>query len=73
VEPKEKMKLKTGRSPDLFDGLAVGVEGARRRGFAIAALANPRQKRNGREKDWRDELTQRAAALSKAPVLNHSA
>jgi hypothetical protein len=73
VEPKEKMKLKTGRSPDLFDGLAVGVEGARRRGFAIAALANVRQKRNGREKDWRDELTARAVALSKAPVLNHEA
>src|SRR5262245_5429059 len=32
VETKDKMKLKSGRSPDLFDALCCGVEGARRRG-----------------------------------------
>jgi len=35
VETKKEMKEKTGRSPDLFDALAVGVEGARRLGFRI--------------------------------------
>jgi len=38
VEPKDKMKLKTGRSPDLFDGLVTGVEMARRLGFIIATI-----------------------------------
>ncbi len=34
------MKERTGRSPDLFDCLAIAVEGARRRGFTISKLAN---------------------------------
>lgn len=38
VEPKEKMKLKTGRSPDLFDALVSGVEMARRFGFVISMI-----------------------------------
>jgi hypothetical protein len=38
VEPKPKMKLKTGRSPDLFDSLAAGVEMARRLGFTISMI-----------------------------------
>lgn len=35
VEPKEKMKLKSGRSPDLVDAVVCGIEGARRLGFQI--------------------------------------
>lgn len=38
VEPKEDTKLKVGRSPDLYDALIAGCEGARRRGFVIARL-----------------------------------
>lgn len=38
VEPKEDMKKRLGRSPDLFDNLMVGVEGARRLGFQIKRL-----------------------------------
>lgn len=38
VEPKDKMKLKTGRSPDLFDALVSGVEMARRMGFEISMI-----------------------------------
>lgn len=37
VEPKKKMKLRTGRSPDLYDSFAVAFEIARIRGFRIAA------------------------------------
>ncbi len=40
VEPKPAMKLKTGRSPDLFDGLVCGVEMARRLGFIITLITN---------------------------------
>lgn len=40
IETKKEMKLRVGRSPDLADWLAIGVEGARRRGFQIAKLAN---------------------------------
>ena len=35
MEPKEKMKLKSGRSPDLVDAVVCGIEGARRLGFQI--------------------------------------
>lgn len=44
VEPKsdpkkkEDLKRRLGKSPDLFDYLAVGVEGARRLGFTIGRL-----------------------------------
>jgi hypothetical protein len=35
VEPKKDMKERINRSPDLFDNLAICVEGARQRGFKI--------------------------------------
>jgi hypothetical protein len=44
VEPKtdpkkkEDLKRRLGKSPDLFDCLVIGVEGARQRGFTIARL-----------------------------------
>lgn len=41
VESKEEMKVRVGRSPDLFDQFSILVEGARQRGFQIKKLANP--------------------------------
>lgn len=38
VEPKPEMKERTKRSPDLFDCLVTGIEGARRRGFEIQSF-----------------------------------
>lgn len=38
VEPKDEMRLKKNKSPDLFDWLAIAIEVARRRGFIIARL-----------------------------------
>ncbi len=35
VEPKDDMSARIGKSPDLFDALAIAVEGARQRGFTI--------------------------------------
>lgn len=46
VEPKsdpkkkEDLKRRLGKSPDLFDALAIGFEGARQKGFTIAKLSN---------------------------------
>ncbi len=40
LESKVDMKLRVGRSPDLFDSLSILIEGARRRGFTISKLAN---------------------------------
>lgn len=40
VEPKDEMKERTKKSPDKFDALAVGVEGARQLGFKIERLGS---------------------------------
>lgn len=40
VEPKAKTRERMGRSPDLFDMLVVGLEGARRLGFQIASIGS---------------------------------
>ena len=39
VETKAEMKSRTNQSPDLADGLAIALEGARRRGFQISKLS----------------------------------
>lgn len=41
VEEKKKTKQRMGRSPDLFDSLGVGIEGARTLGLKIQRLAAP--------------------------------
>lgn len=38
VEPKDEMKERVKKSPDLFDTLAILVEGARQRGFKIKRI-----------------------------------
>jgi hypothetical protein len=68
VEPKDKMKLKCGRSPDLFDGLAVGVEGARRRGFHIAKLSTVG---NTSDSGWRMDLARRMERVRKRTALTY--
>jgi len=69
VEPKDKMKIKSGRSPDLADGLAVACEGARRKGFVIQKLANLATTSDDR---WKDTLRKRAEALHYGSQLNYS-
>lgn len=72
VEPKEKMKEKTGRSPDLFDALAIGVEGARQRGFSVGKLSkeNKIRSRFG-EPDWKDELKRQAVNAWRSRELTY--
>jgi hypothetical protein len=61
VEPKEKVKEKTGRSPDLADAFAIGLHGAIKRGFRIARLQPEKPVRRGR--DWRDDLRKKEKEL----------
>lgn len=70
VEPKEKMKLKTGRSPDLFDALVAGVELARRKGFYITLIVN----KDTQDKDdaWKDKFKKRMEALENRHRLNYT-
>ena len=70
LETKGDMKERTGRSPDLFDQLAIAVEGARRKGFAISKLANA----EAEEADhaWLDELARKAQERRTAHTLNYA-
>lgn len=70
VEPKDKMKLKSGRSPDLFDALAVGVEGALRRGFRIKTQLSVAHKRVDRT--WKKNLRERAEKHWHGMELNYN-
>ena len=71
VETKDKMKIKSGRSCDLFDSLVVGVEGARRRGFIIKRQAAVAHKRV--DNRWKRDLKERAEKLWHGSELNHAA
>jgi len=70
AETKEEMKLKTGRSPDLFDALVTAVEGARRLGFSIRRLVT----KSFKEEDhrWKQEVREKARECWKSGSLNHS-
>lgn len=67
VETKEEMKERTKESPDLFDWLVTAIEGARRRGFIIARLAN--EEVSWRDDDWKDKLRDRAQKVRKSYEL----
>ncbi len=58
VEPKDKMKVKSGRSPDLFDALACGVEVARKTGFVIKRAPSVTKRRV--DNQWKRDLKERA-------------
>lgn len=71
VETKAEMKEKTGRSPDLFDALVAGVEGARQKGFIIKRLANPMATKV--DQSWKRELREKSKNLWHGRSLNHAA
>jgi len=70
VEAKHEMKKRTGKSPDRTDQLATAIEGARRRGFQIAKLSNPKADPK-RGKDWLDKFAQDYEKLLKSKELQH--
>ena len=69
VEPKSDMRLNRNRSPDLFDWLALAVEGARRRGLQIAKLGN--EEEEDRSPQWFLDLAQQQKKLRKEWELNY--
>ena len=72
VEPKDKMKEKTGKSPDLYDTYAIGLEGARRLGFVIDNKMPRIVGRNDRN-DWRRKLREKAKEEWVAGALDYAA
>jgi hypothetical protein len=68
VEPKDKMKVKSGRSPDLFDALCSGVAGAIKRGFVIKRQTAGTHKKVDRS--WKTKLRERAKEHWKSGELS---
>lgn len=71
VEPKDATKARMGRSPDLYDCFAAGVEMARRRGFVIEKAGNDRSRQDNM--DWLRKLMDKQKHLNKSKELNHAA
>lgn len=70
VEPKDKTKLRMGRSPDLWDSLVTGIEVARRNGFQIAA-GNSVGVTKRRTPNWLKEMASRNQALDQSHSLTY--
>lgn len=64
VETKSDMKLKCGKSPDLFDCFVCGLEGARQKGFVITRLGEHSEEI--RDRRWKRELIQKALQAREA-------
>lgn len=72
VESKKDMKMKTGRSPDLFDGLVCGVEGARQLGFQILNLSRKAKQSRFQTEAWKKDLQRRAVQAWRSKALSYS-
>lgn len=70
VEPKEAMKLKSGRSPDLFDSLVCALEGARRRGFVIMRSPSKEVKRD--KPTWKRDIRERSNTFWRSNELTYT-
>lgn len=67
IETKADTKERMGRSPDIFDAVTIGCEGARRKGFVIARLANSITSK--RDEKWKHDLRQRSRELRESYTL----
>lgn len=74
IETKAEMKVRTNQSPDLFDALVAGIEGARRLGFVIENMRDPKSKNNNPngEDFWLDREIQREKDKQKKYQLSYS-
>ncbi len=70
VEKKLDMRKRVGRSPDLTDALAVCLEGARRKGFAIAKLENSENYEP--DNTWKFDLALRAKKFRESYALQRT-
>lgn len=71
VETKEEMKVKTGRSPDLADAIAVGLFGARKRGFVISKLI-PQDEDITQTLAWKKDARDKARKVWGSGSLNYA-
>lgn len=68
VEPKDEMKERLRYSPDLMDDLAIGLEGARRRGFEISKMGKLKE---DVDNSWLDEAEEEHDAIISKGLLQH--
>lgn len=68
VETKEEMKVRTTRSPDIFDSFVVGLEIARRLGFELGSAGSIS---SDRMPDWLVELSERQKQLRNRYSLSY--
>lgn len=71
IETKDKMRARVGYSPDKFDGLVTGLEGARRLGFKLKRMGDG--KRELKDSQWKIDLRKQAEDLANSYRLNHAA
>lgn len=69
VEPKDEMKERTGRSPDLADCAVAGLEGARRLGFPLGRLEEKEPGRNARNGAWLLDIKQKLNKMHESKEL----
>lgn len=72
LETKSEMKERTSRSPDLFDQLAILVEGARRRGLQIRKLSNQSVKGANPIADYLDTKRKKQKELIRKQQLTYA-
>lgn len=72
VEPKDDMKERLGKSPDLFDWLCIAIEGARQRGFKIDKLGGEDLFPESNQWQWFKDLQKKQMETRKEHSLNFS-
>lgn len=68
VEPKEEMKERVKKSPDLYDWFAIGVETARRLGFKIQRIGGNIKTENTKN-NWVKDLKKKRDQMFKSKTL----
>lgn len=71
VETKDDTRKRMGCSPDLADSFAVGIEGARQRGFKIERLGEAVIVEKG-EDDWFEKDAEEFQDVLKSKLLSHA-
>jgi|SRR5881394_101470 len=72
VETKDETRERMGESPDLFDCLAVGVEGARQRGFKTQRLGWEIIEQEDRDDDFFETEANEYAEMIQKQLLKHT-
>lgn len=72
VETKDEMKVRTTRSPDLFDSLVTAVEGCRRLGFLIERLKEEQTSEEDAQ-EWLEKELHRFKTFKRRHELRYDA